>query len=292
MIKQQNTALRDIDKPHYSYWQAFYLSFYSSRLYVDVGKRWKGLGILYLFLLMLIVTTPFAVRMTHDFNVFFKEQIVEPLQRMPVFYVQNGEVTMDKPMPYLVKNDKGDVVSIIDTTGVIKKIDGKYPHLTTLITKNKFIFRLPSPNFFFSNDQPTAKGTIYIQPISKATNEVFNGDTWVASSGIERLKFLSLVMIYPVIVGMFFSIYMVLFLAFTMMGQLIAQLFFKISISFAQTCRLLMVSSTPQSVMVFLLFTTNFVFKGSGFAILTVLAIYFCFAVLSLKRESHKLVFK
>ena len=37
--------LKLIDAPVYRYWDALYMSFYSRRLYVDVGKRWRGLGI-------------------------------------------------------------------------------------------------------------------------------------------------------------------------------------------------------------------------------------------------------
>lgn len=51
-MSEQNKVLRKVDAPFYNYWQAIVLSFFSSRLYVDVGKRWKGLGFRYLLLIV------------------------------------------------------------------------------------------------------------------------------------------------------------------------------------------------------------------------------------------------
>ena len=59
-------ALKDIGSPCYRYWQALYLSFYCGRLYVDIGKRWKGLGIGYLFLLVCFAIIPLNLRIVFD----------------------------------------------------------------------------------------------------------------------------------------------------------------------------------------------------------------------------------
>lgn len=283
-------ALRSIDAPLYKYWQALYLSFFSSRLYVDVGKRWRGIGILYLLLLMFIITLPFALRVTLNFNQYFTDEIIEPLKKIPKLYVQNGKVSLDKPMPYLIKNNRGEVVSIIDTTGTVKSIDGTFPALSTLITKDEFIYRLPPPQFFFEQTAVQNTSPIYVQPLSTEMNEIFDGKQWVASSGIERARILSIVTLYPTIVLMFFVVYLAFFLAFAFMGQLVAKLFMKFNISYKQACRLLMVSATPQIVVLVVFLTLNWVFLGLGLLLILLLAGYFSFAVLSLKRESSKLV--
>lgn len=289
-MAKHNKALRDVDAPFYSYWQALYLSFFSRRLYVDVGKRWKGYGILYLLLLMFIVTLPFALRVTLDFNRFFDYQILEPMQKLPKFYVQNGKVSLDKPMPYLIKNSKGDVVFIIDTTGAITRIDDRYPHLSVLVTANQIIYRLPTPQFFFASANKKQESPIYIQELSKGMNEVFSGEELSKSSGIERLKILSDATIYPTIVLMFTIIYLAFFLVFALMGQFVAKLFMKFSLTYKQSCRLLIVASTPQITALVIFLTLNWVFYGFGFFLIVLFAAYFSFAVLSLKRESHKLV--
>ncbi|MFC3907787.1 DUF1189 family protein [Legionella dresdenensis] len=292
-MARKNTVLTDIDTPHYGYLQAIIMSFFSQRLYVDVGKRWRGLAIIYLLLLMFIVAIPLSIRIAHDFNTFFDQQIIQPLQKMPTFYVQNGEVSFDKPMPYLVKNDQGQVVAAIDTTGSINAMSNQYPQMTTLITKNKFIFRLPSPNFFFTKKiTDSSHSAIYVQELSPATNEVFNGSKWVANNGFSRLKLVSVAIIYPMIAMMFFVIHLILSLVFAMMAQLIAMLFFKFKITYKQACRLLIVSSTPHAFALQIVLTWMILFTGIGFLLTALVAVYLCYAIISLKRASNKLVFK
>lgn len=289
MIKKSK-ALRLIDAPFYNYLQAMVLSFYSAKLYVDVGKRWRGFGILYLLLLIIIVTIPFAMRMSADFNYYFDMDILQPLKKIPKMYVQNGKVSLDKPMPYLIRNERGQVVSIIDTTGRINKIDSSYPYLSTLITQDKVIYRLPKPHFFFDSTGDQGEGPIYIQPLSPDMNQVVEGKELVTSFGIERVRLLSNLIIYPTVVLMFFVVYLIFFLALGLMAQFVAKLFLKLSISYQQACRLLMVASTPQLVVFLLFLTLNAIFYGFGLIVISILAIYFSFAVIALKRESNKLV--
>ncbi|KTD19302.1 Protein of uncharacterised function (DUF1189) [Legionella lansingensis] len=289
-MTKQEKALRKVDVPLYNYLQALVLSFFSNRLYVDVGKRWKGFGILYLLFVTCLLAIPFAVRINLEFNNFFEEQIINPLKQIPPLYIQNGKVSLDKPMPYLIKNKKGEVVTIIDTTGEINAIDDRYPDLTTLITKDKFFYRVPPPHFFFAKGVQPIKNPVYSQTLSESINQVFDGEAWIKSSGIERIKWLSQVIVYPTIALLFFVIFLILFLVFALMGQFVAKLFFNLTISYKQTCRLLMVAATPQIVVLLLGLTFNLLFPGFGLLLLVLLFGYFCFAVISLKRESQKLV--
>ncbi|WED44516.1 DUF1189 family protein [Legionella cardiaca] len=286
----EQKTLRKIDAPFYNYWQALLLSFFSSRLYVDVGKRWKGLGILYLLLVIFLFSIPFSLRIAVEFNTFFEQQIIEPLKKLPPIYIQNGKVSFDEPMPYFIKNDAGEIVSIIDTTGKVKTIDKTYPNLTTLITEDKFFYRIRSPQFFFTKQMDEEADQIYVQPLSKNINQIFDGSTWIKSSGLKRVKLFSLIIIYPTVALLLFLIYLVFLLAFALMGQFISNLFFRLSISYKQSSRLLSVSSTPQILILLLFLTIDWLFIGFGLILMILPAFYFCFALRSLKRESHKLV--
>ncbi|VEG90437.1 DUF1189 family protein [Legionella spiritensis] len=288
-MSRKGKALREIDKPVYNYWQALVLSFYSNRLYVDVGKRWRGLGLLYLLLLLVIITLPFSLRMTIDFREYFNTQLLDPLKKLPKLYIQNGQVSLDKPMPYMIRNENGAVVAIVDTTGKIKEMTNKFPALYVLITKDKIIYRLPTPKFYLSQASDDTASPVYVQPISDSANQVFDGSEWANSSGINRLLLLSELTVYPTIVLMFFVIYSAFFLVFAFMAQLIAKLFMKFSLTYRQACRLLTVSSTPQILLLLAALTFNFMFYGFGLLLLILFAAYFGFAVISLKRESHKL---
>lgn len=286
----KNNSLREVDAPFYNYWQALYHSFFSSRLYVDVAKRWKGLGILYFLLLMAVVTLPFSLRATLDFNHFFKESVIQPLTELPEIFIQNGEISVDKPMPVFIKNKAGQIVSIVDTSGKITAIDKNYPYLSTLFTKDKVLYRLLTPQFFFSKEAIKTEYPVYAYSFSGQNDSVFDAKEWVNNSGVMHMKYFMLVIIYPTIFLLFFFIFLVFFLAFALMAQFIAKLFLKVTLSYQQASRLLFVSSTPFMALLWATLAFGSFFYGEGFALSALLAIYFIYGVLALRRETNKLV--
>lgn len=288
-VTEKSTAMRDIDAPHYRYWQALYHSFFNNKLYVDVGKRWKGLSLLYLLLLMFIVTIPVAVHVMRSFNYYYYEQLLMPLKRLPPVYIQNGQVYLNEPMPYLVKNDEGQVVAIVDTTGTVTSMDKKYPQLAVLITRDKLIYRTPSPpQLFRTVTAPSAP--INEQIFDKDMNQVFEGPLWVNSTMVKVLMILVDVLIYPTIAVLFLVIYLILLFVFSLMAQLAAKVLLKMDLTYGQAFRLLMVSTTPQITV--LMLTVYWIFPGRSFVLIGLTLAYFVFAVLSLKRESHRLVLR
>ncbi|MBA2652478.1 MAG: DUF1189 family protein [Tatlockia sp.] len=289
MIEEGKT-LRNIDKPYYRYWQALYRSFFDSALYVDVAKRWKGFGLIYLLVLLFIASLPFSLRVIYEYNKFFTEEVVQPMLGLPTLYMQNGKISVDKPMPYFVKNPKGQIVAIVDTTGAITSMDKTYPNLTILVTKDKLFLRYPMPHFFFSQDAPQIGNDIQVYPLSSQGNSIFEGKDWVKTSGILNLKIFFGALLYPTIALTAFGIFLVLILAFTLMAQFIAKLFFKISLSYKQACRLFIVSATPFMWLFWTGLTLGFLYSGYMVVAPLIMIIYFCFAVLAVKRESHKLV--
>lgn len=290
MSKKKQT-MRLIDAPIYGYWQTLYMAFYSSRLYIDVARRWRGFGVLYLLFIIAIASIPLSVSIIIYFNRYFDEQMILPLENLPPLYVQNGKVVFDEPMPYLIKNRSGDVVAVIDTTGsTVTKMIAAYPQLTILITKNKLYFRPPSFQFFLNNPAKTSSGFVSIQTLNKASNEVFVGKKWVESSGILKLKLTSEIIIYPVVVMFIFAVYVVFMIFLALMGQLFAWSIFKLKLTFQEACRLFLVASTAQIAVFFTLFTANIILPGTGIFYVALMSTYFSYAVISVRRESKKMV--
>jgi hypothetical protein len=62
-------------KARYHYWQAFILSLYSPKLYVDVAQRWRGFGLNYLLLLVALLCIPFSIRFIANFNIYFTDKV-------------------------------------------------------------------------------------------------------------------------------------------------------------------------------------------------------------------------
>lgn len=290
-VAKTKSQIKPIDSRIYRYWQALYMSFYSKRLYVDVGKRWKGIGILYFVLVIAVFSIPFALRISSDFNRTFNDQIIEPLLQLPKLYLQNGLLTFDKPMPYLIKNKKEQVVLIVDTTGQINNFnDSRYPYLTILINKDKMAFRIPTPELFNLPEQPPNKGIPTIQQFAKNTNLIFDGKKFVQTDSLSRLKTVSQMMIYPIVVVIIFSILLVIFLVLAFLGQVFSRIFFAFPLTFKTASRLFMVAATPMLLLLIMMLTLNIMFHGLGIILLAVLTAYFSFALYSLRSESRQVV--
>lgn len=286
--KPNESGLKTIDSPLYSYLEALYLSFYSQPLYVDVSKRWRGFGFLYLLLVVAILCIPLTIQAIQAFNKYFEDELIYPLKNIPTLYIRNGEVSMDYLEPYFVKNKKGQPVVMIDTTIKNDEFPEEYPSLNLLITKNKVMIRTPDP--FATMDYKNMRDNVYIQNIDENTNEVFSGKKWVESAGLFKLKYISMSLIYPTMVAGFFVRLAIFLLILGLLGQLFAKVFHHIKLTYRESCRLLAVSATPLFLIVILTYFTGINFYFLSIVFLAILAGYYFYAVLAVKRDRGKVV--
>lgn len=278
-----------VDAPIYRYWQALYMAFYSSRLYVDVVKRWRGCGLLYLLILISLASIPLSIRVIIDFNRYFDEKLIMPIQKLPPLHIHNGQVSFDKPMPYLIKDKQGNIVALIDTGLDFKGIERVYPDVEFAVNRDAIYFKAPQFSLFLNPISPVGREEVVVQKLSEDMSDVFVPKRWVKSSGVLRLKWITDAMIYPLMASFFFGLYLTFFLVLTMLAQTVAWLFFKCQLSFKQAARMLMVSSSAQVMLLFFLLSANALFTGIGLFCVALGAIYFCYGVISFKRESKLL---
>lgn len=289
-VAKNKNNLKPFDAPVYSYWSALYMSFYSRRLYIDVGKRWRGFGLLYLLLAIAIGAIPYSLKMSADFNTEFQNQLIAPILSLPTIYIQNGETKFDKPMPYLIKNDQGQVSVIIDTTGTVSEFTKEYPYLTLLVNKEAMSIKIPSPSIMNVGADQTIRGPVLVQPFDKGMNMMFDGKSIINSTSVYSLKYAAQLMIYPVVVAIFYSLLAVFFLVLAFLGQVFSRVFFSFKLGFKQSCRLFMVAATPMLLVLMTFITLNAIFYGFGFLLLICISIYFGFAISALRSDSKKMV--
>jgi hypothetical protein len=97
--------------------QALYLSFYSGDLYRDVAKNWKGIGFLYLLLLLGIAWVPSAVRTFSATKTFAEEKGAAMAQQMPTVTIQDGTMRANPAGRHELKDPAtGETFLIIDDT--------------------------------------------------------------------------------------------------------------------------------------------------------------------------------
>jgi hypothetical protein len=225
-----------------------------------------------------------------DFNGYFEHQLLAPLKNLPPLTIQDGKISLDKPMPYRIKNHRGQVITVIDTTGQITHIDPKNEHQTVLMTQDKLYFRPPAFHSFFNTTEVAPSQEVYVFPLNKNDNEIFDAQKWLEKSSMGRLKRMAQFLIYPLVAVFFFSMYLPLFLVLSFLGQLFAQLFFSVKLNYRTTTRLFITAATPQIVLFFGMITVNITFWGIGLLYVALLTAYFSLAILAVKYASKKMV--
>lgn len=282
MPKPINTSI-------YRYRQALYMAFYSSRLYVDVAKRWRGFCFSYLLLLIAIAAIPFSVHSILDINHYLNDKIISPVEKIPTLHIKNGELLFDKPMPYIIKDKAGSAVIMIDTQSNVTGMDAAYPELMILITKNKIYFRVPEINYFLKKSENVAQPPV-VKMMDKNDSEIFVSKEWVKSIGLLRIKWFFRIMFYPLTVSFLFGLCCTLVLVLTMIAQTISLIFLKYTLSFKEAARMLIVASTAPVFVFLLLLSVNGLFPEIGFVCAGLYTIYFCYGVLAIKRECRMMV--
>lgn len=101
----------------YTGWQALYLSFYSPDLYRDVAKNWQGVGYLYL-LLVICLTALFVCVQVQVVAVPKAQEVIDTvIQQAPSIKVEKGQLSIDKPSPFIIREPKsGQFLVTFDTS--------------------------------------------------------------------------------------------------------------------------------------------------------------------------------
>ena len=122
----------------YSIFHPLVLSFFSKSLYRDVGKHWRGTGLLYLLVVLALFWIPTIIKGHLEMSRWVAGDSKEITKQIPAITISNGQVSTDVPTPYFIKDPKtGATIAIIDTTGQYKTLDETDAKL--LLTKSKVI---------------------------------------------------------------------------------------------------------------------------------------------------------
>lgn len=294
LFKSKQQALRLVDQRFFRYWQAFYLAFYSHKLYIDVAKRWRGTGAFYLLLLLALLAIPFSIQNMLRFQQYTYNDFIKPFLQIPPIQIQQGKAVFDLPMPYFIKNQQNQVVVIIDTTGKVTDFSDEYPDLIGLLTEKNIYFREPISPFLKENPHYQS---IILPPMKVETfafNQLQDGrfdlKKWILHSGLILIKNSLIVSIYPFIVLSFFGLILTMILALAVMGQISAYAIFRFKLNYMAACRLMMVASTSSISIFFFLKTFDYNISSMSLCCTLLSYAYFCYGVWVVKQNSQALV--
>jgi len=125
----------------YSRIRALVLSPFSPDLYRDVAANWRGIGFLYLLLILALTWIPVIYHAQVNFREFAMTDFPGMIQDFPPITITKGVVTSPAAQPYYMRDrESGKTILILDTTGQVTELPpGKEPMI--LLTKTELIYR-------------------------------------------------------------------------------------------------------------------------------------------------------
>jgi len=115
------------------------LSLFLPAFYRHVARHWGGIGLLYLFLLFTLTWIPTLIKTQMSFNEFVQAEFPKVAPKLPPITIKGGKVSSPVPQPLEIKDDNGNVVFVLDTTGHINSLD-QTPAIM-LVTETKLHMR-------------------------------------------------------------------------------------------------------------------------------------------------------
>jgi hypothetical protein len=124
----------------FSAYMAPVMTFYSRPFYKDLALNGKGLGFLYLFLLLLICWTPVCTKLYYSMESgCHNQEAVAFINQIPEMTWTGSKLSIDKSCPYFVSVD-GKPLIAYDTTGKMKALSDANP-AQILLTEENFVAR-------------------------------------------------------------------------------------------------------------------------------------------------------
>jgi hypothetical protein len=213
----------------YGIFHPLLLSFYSKPLYRDVAKNWKGVGFLYLLLLLALTWIPVMMQFHYNLSNMVTREAPKIVNQIPKITITTGEVSVDVPVPYyIIEPQSGEQIVAIDTSGQITSID--QTTAIALLTKKNFIMR---------QQRRGETRTFDLSAIQYLTLDRDSVMSWVQAFN----KWFAL-FAYPFAVAGSFAYRAIQVLLYALAGMLFANSL-KVTLDYAALVRLSVISITP-----------------------------------------------
>ena len=271
---KKNHTLVTREERLYGYFSALWMSFYSQNLYIDVGKRWRGFGLLYLLLLSALVAIPWSVQTGLTLQKDYVERVLPSIQKMPVIHYIKGKLSIDKEMPYIINDPATNKpVVIIDDTGKYTSL--KNSPATVLMTSNQIFTQ-----FKYSGTDVDTIGP----------ELTFDLTPKLILTQVERGKRLLFYVLYPTVVSILYATEITLLLVLAALGQFVTRVFTKYPLKYRQSMRLICVAATPQLSLVIVTLLVDWTGSLASTVVSLSLIAYYAFGVRANKRFGSQMV--
>jgi hypothetical protein len=241
-------------------------SFYSRRLYKEVGQKWQGRGFFYLLVLLAIVLFVVAIRVGISFYFEADPEISFIIQQIPEMNIQNGMITAKPAGPTVIRSQSGTPVFIINTQKVSTQFVNEKLTVSAMIVKDGIVIKKD-------------KGLkTEIQRLSKDFTVTFDASRLEKLYGKLKIGLLPIIAILGYVVSLMFlyAFRLVYGLISTLIG-LVFNMFLKRQLSFTHILNISLVAMTPPILvgMVSLLFKVDLPWHSFIFFVWTIAYVFF-----------------
>ncbi len=209
-----------------------FLSFFSRRLYRDVGYNWTGANFAYLFLLLAICCVPATLHVRQNMLQSLETGQAELINQIPDIQIKKGQVSTGQTRPHYIYRKDGTPFAIIDTTGSMNYIDDATT--VAMLTDSKLIVRY-GPHHFNTFD------------LSEVEN--LNIDKHVVNSWLQIAKSTAAPLSYGIFL-MLSYIFAVLALLFIAIVGLVLSTALHNPLQFSAALRIATVAATPAIISI------------------------------------------
>ncbi len=245
----------------YGIFKAIVLSFFSGDLYRDVAQNWGGKAFLYLLVLLAITWIPACFVAQKGTTVAYDKFSASVVNQVPVLDIKEGKISTPENRPYVVKDEKGEVLAVIDTSGQYKTLQDS--NSKVLVTEKEVIME-SKPNEIKTYTIP-ADTAVTLDPVK--VNETIK----------SFLPFLWLIL-YPILVIFSFVYRIIQALIYGVFGKIFSAAT-GAYLSYGQTIQLSMVAITPVVIISTIAEVTGTIWPFEGLTFFALAMAYLFFAV-------------
>jgi len=243
-------------------------SFFSKRLYREVGQNWKGANFAYLFLLLAICLLLPTLTMRDNLLQSLESGQVGFLNQIPDIHIKNGHVMVDQNQPLYIRSENGTPLAIVDTTGSMNYIDDA--SVFVLLTESKLIIRRGG-NQFNTLD------------LAQVTDFRFNSQ--IAAGWIQNAKQSLAPLSYGIFLLLSYIFTVLVMLLIAIVGLILSSIIHA-SLNFSGILRLAAAAATPSIILICISAALGYAISGVACAVVTL--IYLLIGILSCRQPAEE----
>lgn len=224
----------------YNLFQAFYMSFYSSRLYKDVATNWGARSFVYLLLLLSFTWIFYIYQAQILLTNGYARASDSLVSQIPVMTIVDGKLKTPENRPYVINEPESKkVFMVIDTSGKYTSLD--QTDAEVLVTPTR-IYSKPKANQTRIDEIPAKLNVVIAPDVVNGYVKRFIGFFWIP------LFFLAV----------FFSYLYRIFqaLVYAVIGKMMSMII-GVKLAYWQILQIMMVAITPVIVLCTLLHVFN-----------------------------------